>query len=340
MFLRKVAYVLLVGSVLSQLHGPRLLASKSDSVCLRAGATRVTQGVRFECRRMAGKLKWVKVLGSPGRSSSSTTVQTSIVPALPVVALRTLSNGTRNTSFQIALQEMPELAQSIVLDSPLTFDMLTTAIYGVNTVKPEFFSVPFSEKSKYEESKFSFDAFDATISVAIWKAQSADLLADSRDDIDVSLGFDLVYSASVQTTITQNQYVAAQAPMNLQIPLSRTVDLSPGSYLVILGFEWRRLDILTIRLWGQESGNNTKGGKSGEAVKNCTYMPTIDAYPVGKAYMGLGSRRWNGDAASSVGFGTRFRPATAKVTSCIVKGEWGNDIFNPGDLDLAFVKTK
>jgi hypothetical protein len=251
-----------------------------------------------------------------------------------------MTNRERNTSFQIALQEMPEIAQSIVVAEAFEFNKVATSIYGLNTVKPEFFTVPFNQKSKFEEAKFSFDPFDAVVTVSVWKSNDVNGSPIVAETVDVASGFTSIFSERVKARIEQNSPISSSAPMNLEILLGRPVTLERGSYLIVLGFEWTRLDVLTVRLWGQESGTNTAGGKSDDAVKNCTYTPIIDSYPNGKAYMGLGAGKWNGDPASSIGFGTRFRPATAKVTSCIVKGEWGNDIFNPGDLDIALIRSK
>lgn len=326
-----------IGAVLSLCISSMSSVSALSGQCPRVGATRTVRGERFECRRVIGTMKWSKIVQN---SRGSSMLPTAPKPVLPVVVFRTLTNATRNTSFQIALQEMPEIAQSITLESALAFDKIAMSIFGVNTVKPQFFTVPFSEKSKYEESKFEFESFDASVAVTVLRAVTSDVLIPTHDIVDVSTGFESVYSESVKVTVSKNQAIGSSAPMNLEIPLSRTVDLVSGSYLLVFGFEWQRFDILTIRLWGQESGTNTAGGKGGDQVKICAYTPTPDAYPQGRAFSGLGLRRWNGDPSSSIGFGSRFRPATAKVTACIVKGEWGNDIFNPGDLDVALVRGK
>jgi hypothetical protein len=158
--------------------------------------------------------------------------------------------------------------------------------------------------------------------------------------IDMSTGFTEVYREVVTTRVIPNASPTNSAPMNTEILLSRSIALAAGSYGVVLGFRWSDLGILTVRFWGQESGTRVEGGKGGGLTKVCSYTPSADSYPEGRAYMGSGIQHWNGDPSSSVGFGSRFTPATAKVTACVVRGEWGNDIFNPGDLDLAFVSTR
>lgn len=307
-------------------------ASASTGLCKRVGSVQVVKSVKYVCTKSAGKLRWVKA-NNPTKSVTATPSK-SVVP-LESVVLRTLTNGMRNTSFQISLQEFPEIAQGITVDVPLSFNVLQASVYGVNTVQPEFFRVPFNQKSQYERALTNFEPFDASVSVTIWRASVGP--SSLTESIDLAQGFIKVHSENVVSKVSPNTPSTLQAPMNLEMKLSQFVDLAPGAYVVVLGFEWKNLGILTVRLWGQESGANTVGGKGGGAVKACTYVPTPDAYSGGRAWAGLGITRWDGDPASSIGFGTKFVAATAKVTSCIVAGEWGNDIFNPGDLDLALV---
>lgn len=305
-------------------------ATASSSSCYKANGTKTIAGVRYTCTRVNKKLRWVSKSGSS--SSRIGTVSTSTIPkSQETMVHRTLSDALRNTTFQIALQQFPELAQGIVLDSPISFNALQMSVFGLNTVKPDFFAVPFNQKSQYEESKMTFDPFEAVVTVNVLRAPAF------GDNIDLSQGFESVYSERVNTTIRPNTVPTASAPMNLVLHLLKKVELAPGSYLIVLSFEWTNLEVLTVRLWGQESGTNSAGGKGGNLTKVCSYTPTVDAYPQGRAYAGLGVRQWNGLSSSSIGFGTRFVPATAKVTACIVRGEWGNDIFNPGDLDIALV---
>ena len=301
--------------------------------CSRAGASKTVKTVKYECLKIGKKLTWVKVKTANQKKPS---VGTTPVP-IAKLQLRTLSEQSRNTSFQVALQEFPEIAQSIAVNETIEMNLLTTSVFGLNTVKPEFFSVPFNQKSKYEEAVFNFEPFDAKVLITILRSTSTNLKPILEESLDITSGFSIVRQENVNARVFSNSQSSAYAPMNLEFRLGRPVVLERGNYLIIFGFEWSRLDVLTLRLWGQESGSNSGGGRSGNLDKKCTYTPTVDAYPAGSAYMGLGVRRWDGNSATSIGFGTQFRLATSKVTACIVKGEWGNDIFNPGDLDLALV---
>jgi len=305
---------------------------------------RTVKSVRYECKKTSGRLRWVKMATSSsatagGASTTATTTPATTTTTKPAptdtVVLRTLTNQKRNTTFQIALQEFPEIAQGIVVDAPITFNVLLASLYGLNTVQPEFFRVPFNQKSLYEKATTTFEPFDATVTVSVWRSAAG--AGSFTDSLDLASGFTSVHQEAVPVTIKQNPPPNMMAPMSIEMKLSKSIDLAAGAYVIVLGFEWKNYGVLTIRLWGQESGTNTVGGKGGGAVKNCTYTPTPDAYPSGKAWAGLGVRRWNGEPNSSVGFGSRFSLATAKVTACIVVGEWGNDIFNPGDLDIALV---
>ena len=289
--------------------------------------------IRYVCRQSGRKLVWIK---APIAREQKPTLSTTTVPTSKI-QIRTLSDATRNTSFQVALQEFPEIAQSISVNETITINLLTASVFGLNTVKPEFFSVPFNQKSKYEEAVFSFDPFDAKVSITILRSSSATSKPILEESLDIASGFTVVHQERIDVKVFSNSQSSAKAPMNLEFRLGRPVVLDRGNYLIIFGFEWSRLDVLTLRLWGQESGSNTGGGRSGNLEKKCTYTPTVDAYPAGSAYMGLGIRRWDGNPTTSIGFGTQFRLAASKVTSCSVKGEWGNDIFNPGDLDLALI---
>jgi hypothetical protein len=300
---------------------------------------RTVKSVKYECKKSSGRLQWVKSTASSSRTAvpaATTTTSSSKPVPTDTVVLRTLSEAQRNTTFQIALQEFPEIAQGIYVESPIAFNVVQTSLFGLNTVQPEFFRVPFNQKSLYEKSTTTFEPFDAAVIVTVWRAAGG--LSAFTDSLDLSSGFTAVHQETVTTTMKQNTPVAMRAPMNIELVLSKSVELTSGAYVVVLSFQWKNYGVLTVRLWGQESGTNTVGGKGGGAVKNCTYTPTPDAYPNGKAWAGLGVRRWNGEPDSSIGFGTRFSLATAKVTACIVVGEWGNDIFNPGDLDLALVR--
>ena len=301
--------------------------------CSRAGASKTVKTVKYNCRKIGKKLTWVKVKTANEKKPS---VSTTPVP-VSKLQLRTLSEQSRNTSFQIALQEFPEIAQSIAVNETIEMNLLTTSVFGLNTVKPEFFSVPFNQKSKYEEAVFNFEPFDAKVSITILRSTSATLKPILEESLDITSGFSVAHQEKVDVKVYSNTQSSVNAPMNLEFRLGRPVVLERGNYLIIFGFEWLRLDVLTLRLWGQESGSNVGGGRSGNLDKKCTYTPTVDAYPAGSAYMGLGTRRWDGNSTTSIGFGTQFRLAAAKVSSCIVKGEWGNDIFNPGDLDLALI---
>lgn len=289
--------------------------------------------IRYVCRQSGRKLVWIK---APITREQKPTLSTTTVPTSKI-QIRTLSDATRNTSFQVALQEFPEIAQSISVNETITINLLTASVFGLNTVKPEFFSVPFNQKSKYEEAVFSFDPFDAKVSITILRSSSTTSKPIIEESLDIASGFTVVHQERIDVKVFSNSQSSARAPMNLEFRLGRPVVLDRGNYLIIFGFEWSRLDVLTLRLWGQESGSNTGGGRSGNLEKKCTYTPTVDAYPAGSAYMGLGIRRWDGNPTTSIGFGTQFRLAASKVTSCSVKGEWGNDIFNPGDLDLALI---
>ncbi|MFZ9290233.1 MAG: hypothetical protein ACO24R_05165, partial [Ilumatobacteraceae bacterium] len=95
-----------------------------------------------------------------GASTTATTTPATTTTTKPAptdtVVLRTLTNQKRNTTFQIALQEFPEIAQGIVVDAPITFNVLLASLYGLNTVQPEFFRVPFNQKSLYEKATTTF----------------------------------------------------------------------------------------------------------------------------------------------------------------------------------------
>jgi hypothetical protein len=301
--------------------------------CSRAGASKIVKTVKYNCLKIGKKLTWVKAKTANQQKPSVTTT------SIPIskLQLRTLSEQSRNTSFQIALQEFPEIAQSIAVNETIEMNLLTTSVFGLNTVKPEFFSAQFNQKSKYEEAVSNFEPFDAKVSITILRSTSTTSKPILEESLDITSGFSIVRQENVNVRVYSNSQASANAPMNLEFRLTRPVVMERGNYLIIFGFEWSRLDVLTLRLWGQESGSNTGGGRSGNLDKKCTYTPTVDAYPAGSAYMGLGVRKWDGNSTTSIGFGTQFRLATSKVTSCIVKGEWGNDIFNPGDLDLALI---
>ena len=296
--------------------------------CSRVGAVKTIRDKKYKCQFASGKKIW-KIL--PKNSTQGSLTSNDEV-------FRTLYADARNTSFQISLQEFPEIGQSFQISSPISFNTVGLSVYGANIVDPEFFNVPFSQKSQFERAAFWFESFDAKVVVSIWRNVASSPIADQ---FDLANGFELMKKEDVLVKLGPSSTYfggSKSAPFNVELKLNSDVSLVSGEYVIILSFQWDDIRYLTIRFWGQESGSNTVGGKGGGMAKNCTYTQTPDAYPAGRAYAGLGISRWNGDPRSSIGFGQKFKLATAKVSSCIVMGEWGNDIFNPGDLDLVLLR--
>ena len=264
-------------------------------------------------------------------SSTSTSSTTSTLPPESVVfeTIRTIDVNT--STFQISLQTFPEFAQSFVLERPIEVSQVRIAISHAMIVEPQYFSTPLVSQWKYYVTEPNFGPHTFDVTTAIYRSIGAEIVSDL---VDVSDGFDVVARSSA--TVTMNATIGYNwvGLPNVFIDLGDPVLLDPGRYIVVMSFSWEDRNVFLLRMFGRQAGENTRSGYDQDQPGRCDYFPAEDLYPESRAYTGLGSGKWDRTAAGSIGFGTTFRPAMAKVVECVQPGQF-MDIWNQGDVYMA-----
>ena len=250
------------------------------------------------------------------------------------MVFETLPGWNLNTSaFQISLQTFPEFAQSFVLDREIEVSEVGLAVSHAMIVQPEYFTTPLVDQWKYYviEPNFGPHAFEVT--TTIYRSTGGELVSDL---IDVTTGFEKVFSTD--STVVMDKTIGYgqgwNGEPNVRIELGESVRLQKGGYLLVMSFSWEDRNVFLLRMFGRQAGTNTRAGYDQDQPGQCDYQPADDRYPVGRAYTGLGTDKWDKTAEGSVGFGTTFRPAMAKVSECVQIGQF-SDTWNQGDINLA-----
>lgn len=268
-------------------------------------------------------------------SSSTTTLPPSTTSTLPPegVVFVSIPRGALNTStFQINNQTFPEFAQSFVLDRSIDVSEVRIAVGHAMVVEPEYFTTPLVNQWKYYTTEPDFGPFEFDVTTTFYRATSGELVSDF---LDVTQGFEEVMRST--STVTMEKTLGFDWPLtvdtNVAIVLEDVVRLDPAGYLVVMSFSWEDRNVFLLRMFGRQAGSNTRLGYDQDQPGKCEYAPADDANPAGRAYTGLGVGRWDGTAQGSIGFGTTFRPAMAKVSECVSVGQFGEP-WNQGDLYL------
>ena len=238
-------------------------------------------------------------------------------------------------AFQVSLQTFPELAQSLVLDRPIDVSEIRLSISHAMIVQPEYFSTPLVSQWQYYVIEPNFGPLTFDVTTTIYRSTGGELVSDF---LDVTTGFEKVFSTD--STVVMDKTIGFgngwNNQPNVSIDLGEGARLDAGAYLVNMSFSWEDRNIFTLRLFGRQAGDNMRSGYDQKNRGDCVYTPAEDMYPQGRAYTGLGTGPWDGTAEGSIGLGTTFRPAKAKVTDCVKPGQF-NDIWNQGDIYLALV---
>ena len=298
---------------------------------------------------VVGSMMW---LGACGSSSAEPPETTAVVTEAPTSVVTTSIETTTtslppegivfesirltdlNTSaFQINNQTFPEFAQSFVLDRGIDVSQVRLAVSHAMIVQPEYFTTPLVSQWKYYTIEPEFGPLDFDVTTTFYRATSSDLVSDL---LDVSNGFEEVArstsTARMEKTVGYGNGWTGDT--NVSIDLGGSVRLDPGGYLVVMSFSWEDRSVFLLRMFGRQAGDNTRSGYDQDQPGECQYTPADDANPAGRAYTGLGVGTWDGTAEGSIGFGTTFRPAMAKVSDCVKPGQY-QDIWNQGDVYLA-----
>lgn len=298
---------------------------------------------------VVGSMMWLGACGSssseppetvlaateaPTSTAVATTVQATTTTLAPEgIVFESIRLTDLNTStFQINNQTFPEFAQSFVLDKSIDVSEVGLAVSHAMIVQPEYFTTPLVSQWKYYTTEPEFGPLSFDVTTTFYRASSGELVSDL---LDVGDGF--VEVARSTSTVTMEKTAGYgngwTGDTNVAIVLEDTVRLDPGGYLIVMSFSWEDRSVFLLRMFGRQAGNNTRSGYDQDQPGECQYAPADDANPAGRAYTGLGVGKWDGTAEGSIGFGTTFRPAMAKVSDCIKPGQY-QDIWNQGDVYL------
>ena len=270
-------------------------------------------------------------VASTSTSSSTSTTSTTLAPE--GIVYSSIRLGDLNTSaFQVSMQTFPEFAQSFVLSQPLDVSEVQLAVSHAMIVQPSYFTTPLVDQWKHYTIEPAFGPLTFDVTTTFYEATTGELVVDL---LDVTEGFDMVSSRSTRVTMekTIGYGQGWTGEPNVRIDLGDSVRLEPGKYVVVMSFAWTDQSVFLLRLFGRQAGDNTRSGYDQDQPGDCEYTPAVDSNEQGRAYTGLGTTKWDGSAAGSIGYGTTFRPAMAKVTDCVEIGQY-QDIWNQGDVYL------
>lgn len=255
-------------------------------------------------RAVAGKARAVNIKYSAVTSSS------------PSYLFQTLPLDSRNSDFRAWPLRWPQLAQWLQIDKDLSIKEVTFRVGAAEVATPGWWS----DKNRWDLVNYVDRGFLAIQAhVALWKRAEP---GEPPADFDLSSGFSLVAEANPTKPIQLGT-------VTMNFP--NTISLTPGTYVLVIGFKTDDPDVLMVFVDGQQSGNNRKDS-NGEPTQ-CDYTPTPDSYPPGAAYI---TSPINNSLVRGVQapFGTAFTRDKAKVIECVEIGRY-SDVYNQGDLIVA-----
>ena len=251
-----------------------------------------------------------------GKSRSINIKYFAVTPPKPSYLFQTLPLDSRNSDFRAWPLRWPQLAQWVQIDEELSINEVVFRVGAAEVATPGWWS----DNSRWDLVNY-VDRGSLAIQahVALWKRAEP---GDPPADFDLSSGFSLVAEASPTKPIQLGT-------VTMKFP--NTVSLTPGTYVLVIGFKTDDPDILMVFVDGQQSGNNRKDS-NGQPTQ-CDYTPTQDAYPSGAAYI---TSPINNSLVRGVQapFGTAFTRDKAKVIECVEIGRY-SDVYNQGDLIVA-----
>ena len=249
----------------------------------------------------------------------------------PQVLIQTVPPGKSNTFFEVDMLWHPQMAQSLVVTKSQRWTALRMTTYQLKVANSrDVFQ--WILDGGYDENWFTSyrigHPVTADVTVEVWRQDGSEPLADK---IDLASGFTRVYQSVTKRTITIGVPVT--------FPLPKGAAVTPGRYLVVLGFRFDDPLVFNLRFNGQENGSNTLGGYNHDQPINpqcAAYTKTKDTYPEGRAYRPIPAEP--PDPSTFIKpFVTTFEVAETKVAMpCDTSGVYGADhqIWNPGDWEL------
>jgi len=284
-------------------------AIRPNAKCIAANAkvTVVVKGTTLRCKKGKGGFFWrvVKTAGNQGPSA----------PTLgPVQRLSVVPQGGNNALFTMNQRFGPELGQTVTLSQPIALESLTLDPRCITRVPLNYYSGQNQDHS-LEQFTCNYPDIETTLTTSIYRISDQFTQNPSRFFVSELTP---VYKA------TSKQTMRLEAPFTVM--LSPAVRLDPGYYAITFGFELTDPNINTI--WF--GGHNHNEGPQPACVRN----PTSDIYTQGSAYRGEPNNTYTGLADNFRGFANMFLMHTSKVQSCIVVGNFTDDVFVNGDLNL------
>lgn len=248
------------------------------------------------------------------------------------VVYQTLPQSAENTFFDITTLYHPQLAQSLLVKKPMTWESVEMGTSQVKLIN-EPRALEWLVDGKYDEKWFTsyFDNYKvkARVTLELWRYDGE---GEIPERLDLEDGFTLVYRS-----ILKSKKIAIGK--RVTFPLRRGVEVEPGRYLFVIGLTFPAGDVFNLRFTGQENGTNTMGGYEHDQplpVECTKYRKTKDSHPGGIAYRQIPQRQPKAPDWTA-GFSKQFEVVETKVAMpCDTDGKYGdeNQIWNPGDLGI------
>ncbi len=282
---------------------------RPNAKCAKANAkiTVVVKGQTLRCRKGKGGHFWrvVKDPASTGQRVQATG---------PLQQFTVVPDGGSNALFTMNQRFLPEIAQTVTLTQPISLESLTLDPRCITLVPLEYYSGQ-DQNHSLEQFTCNYPSIESTITTSIYKISDQFTGAESRLFIS---NLTPVYTAKSQQTI--------QLESPLTVRLDPAIRLDSGYYAFVFGFELTNPNINTVWFYGHQHNDGPQPA--------CVSDPQSDIYSTGSAYRGEPSRPYTGLADNFRGFSNLFIMHTAKVQSCIVVGNYTDDVFAKGDLNL------
>lgn len=282
---------------------------RPNAKCAKANAkvTVVIKGKTLQCKKSKRGYFW-RVIASPSDANASNS------PTTPVQRLRVIPDGGNNALFTMNQRFLPEIAQTLTLERPISLESLTLDPRCITLVPLTYYSGQDQDHS-LEEFTCSYPDISTTVTTSIYKIS------------DQFIGHPSRFLLDELTRVSQKrseQVIRLESPF--RVDLDPAVELEPGYYAIVFGFELTDPNINTIWFGGHQHNDGPQPA--------CVGDPISDIYALGSAYRGEPDNTYTGLADNYRGSANLFIMHTAKVQSCIVVGNYVGDVFANGDINL------
>ena len=286
---------------------------KPNSKCVKRGSTAVVKGKKFVCTKVKKGLVWrpVKVARPaieelPKPVASETLSRPSTITIVP--------DGRQNAQLVINQRFLPEIAQSFTINETISLESIAVSPSCITYVPLNYYS-GMDQDHSLESFPCNYPDFDTTVTLSLYKLNS------TFNGNPSSFRISALPRVSVSTVSTK-----IKLGSDLSIPLDAPALLDPGFYVAVLGFVLTDPNINTV--WFRAHQYNTA------PYPACVTNPQADVYEMGSAYRGEPSQPYTGLANNFRGTSDLFVMHQAKVQSCIVIGNFSDDVFAFGDLEM------